>query len=277
MFQLTCIEGNIGSGKTTLFTKLKEHYKSRSDIIFLEEPVSEWEKIKDAEGNTMLKKFYGDQEKYAFPFQMMAFISRLSLLNKTIKENPNAMIISERSLYTDKLVFAKMLHDKGLIEDVNYQIYNCWFQEFVQDLKITNIIYVKTDPAICFQRINTRARDGENTISQEYLESCHDYHEKMLDKMHLFCDYKKDVVLDGNVNIYENPETLNAWIKNIDEMVSKPRPRPKKNQSIKQAIAVDKQHSSLFYNRKTYETQNKYQNKNDLSTYADLFIEAFES
>ena len=33
------------------------------------------------------------------------------------------IIITERSLYTDKHVFAKMLHDQGKIEDVCYQIY----------------------------------------------------------------------------------------------------------------------------------------------------------
>ena len=40
-----------------------------------------------------------------------------------IKLNPDAIFITERSLFTDKYIFAKMLYDQGKIEDVNYQIY----------------------------------------------------------------------------------------------------------------------------------------------------------
>ena len=107
---IVSIEGNIGSGKTTLMEYLKTHFKSKS-IVFLKEPVDEWETIKDHEGTTMLQKFYADQEKYSFSFQMMAYISRLSLLKDTIENNPDAIIITERSLMTDRHVFAKMLYD----------------------------------------------------------------------------------------------------------------------------------------------------------------------
>ena len=49
-------------------------------------PVDDWEKIKDNEGNTMLKKFYANQEKYSFTFQIMAYISRLKILRQTVKD-----------------------------------------------------------------------------------------------------------------------------------------------------------------------------------------------
>jgi len=77
------IEGNIGSGKSTLLEELIKIYKvtPSKKIVFLKEPVDEWEKIKDENGLTMLTKFYSDQEKYSFPFQMMAYISRLELLH----------------------------------------------------------------------------------------------------------------------------------------------------------------------------------------------------
>jgi len=51
--------------------------KGNDDIIFLEEPVKEWENIKDDDGMNKLTKFYEDQKKYSFAFQMMAYISRL--------------------------------------------------------------------------------------------------------------------------------------------------------------------------------------------------------
>ena len=62
------IEGNIGSGKSTLLANLREYFKDNDNVVFLKEPVDEWEKIKDKDGITILEKFYADQEKYSFPF-----------------------------------------------------------------------------------------------------------------------------------------------------------------------------------------------------------------
>ena len=84
------IEGNIGSGKSTLVKILKEQLFTANGkkIIFLQEPVDEWESIKDESGESILEKFYSNQQKYAFSFQMMAYISRISLLKNTIKKKP---------------------------------------------------------------------------------------------------------------------------------------------------------------------------------------------
>ena len=108
MAYIISIEGNIGSGKSTFLSYLRNNCSS--NIIFVKEPIDYWEQIKDRETNeTMLQKFYKDQKLYSFSFQMMAFISRFSILRETIKQNPSAIIITERCLYTDKYVFAKML------------------------------------------------------------------------------------------------------------------------------------------------------------------------
>ena len=145
MTLILSIEGNIGSGKSTIIDYLKEKYKNdtNNEIVFLPEPVDEWETIKDEENNTILQKFYADQKKYSFTFQIMAYISRLNLLRKTIKENPGKIIISERSLFTDKYVFAKMLFDSGNMESIQYQIYNKWFESFLDIAPISKMIYLK--------------------------------------------------------------------------------------------------------------------------------------
>ena len=70
--QIVSIEGNIGSGKSTLLANLKKHFNKNTNIIFLKEPVDEWSKITDENGTTILEKFYADQDKYSFSFQMMA-------------------------------------------------------------------------------------------------------------------------------------------------------------------------------------------------------------
>jgi len=210
-----CIEGNIGSGKSTLLQQLEIIYKDNPNVIFLKEPVDEWNKIKDANGTTMLQKFYSDQEKYSFAFQMMAFISRLSILKNAMKENKNVVIISERSLFTDKYVFAKMLHDQEKIEDVNYQIYLKWFDEFANEFPVNHMICVKTSPEICHLRILKRSRKGEEVIPLSYLDDCHQYHEEFINN-HMNC---ATTVLNGNQDIFEEHNVLQSWLEEIQYIV----------------------------------------------------------
>ena len=54
---IVSIEGNIGSGKSTLLANLREHYRDDANIVFLKEPVDEWEKITDEKGITIIEKF----------------------------------------------------------------------------------------------------------------------------------------------------------------------------------------------------------------------------
>ena len=139
------IEGNIGSGKSTLVDMLQTHFVDNPRICFLQEPISVWNTIKDTNGATILEKYYADQTKYAFSFQMMAYISRLSLLREALKGDYD-IIVTERSVYTDSMVFAKMLYDDKKIEDIEYMIYKKWFDEFLDDLPEIRLVYVKTDP-----------------------------------------------------------------------------------------------------------------------------------
>lgn len=209
------IEGNIGSGKSTLVDALKIRFP---DMIFVDEPVKDWELIHDENGVTMLQKFYEDKRAYAFPFQMMAFISRLKLLRQARREHPDAIIITERSLYTDKMVFAKMLFEKGFMEDVNYKIYLTWFDEFAIDCPIDKIIYVKTDPEICFERINKRGRLGEDSIPFDYIKECNLYHEGMLTQSLSNCKPNEQLVLDGNLN---NVDAIETWVQQIRSYIYK--------------------------------------------------------
>ena len=206
MSQIISIEGNIGSGKSTILKCLK----CFNDVIFLQEPVSEWEKIKDKNGITILEKFYENQEKYSFAFQMMAYISRLSILKETIKQHPNAIIITERCLNTDRYVFAKMLFDNGKLEDVEYQIYLNWFDHFSDMQNIQKVIYLKTTPETCFYRINKRHRDGESNISIEYLQSCHKYHEDMIKNIG-----DNILILDSNMDFEKDKNIEQEWIEKI--------------------------------------------------------------
>jgi deoxyadenosine/deoxycytidine kinase len=171
--KLISIEGNIGSGKSTLIELLKG---SGLNCIFIPEPVNVWNEVKDLSGVGILERYYQDSERYAFPFQMMAYITRLSIINKTVKEFPDSVIITERSIHTDREVFAKMLYDSGKINHIEYTIYLKWFDE-LSTVPLDAIIYLKVSPEICKEHIMKRNRQGEEEIQLSYLENCHNYHE----------------------------------------------------------------------------------------------------
>lgn len=236
-YEIISIEGNIGSGKSTLLNKLKEHFSGDSCVLFLNEPVSEWEKIVDENGVTILQKFYEDQLKYGFSFQMMAYISRLKILRDTLQSETNKLcsidktsnelnqnehkifIITERSLYTDKLVFAKMLYDSGMIEEVNYKIYINWFNMFENEFPVHKLIHVNTEPNKCHQRIHSRARVGEEHIPLDYLKNCDKYHLDMIRELKEKNICENIIQLDGNINIYTNSEALDDWINKINNFI----------------------------------------------------------
>jgi deoxyadenosine/deoxycytidine kinase len=214
MTVIISVQGNIGSGKSTLVAKLKEILGGTRRVCYMQEPVDEWATIKDSDGKTILELFYGDQDAYAFQFQMMAYISRLAILKRALKDNYD-VIIAERSLATDKHVFCQMLYDGKKINDVEFQIYNKWFDEFQTEFPVENIIYIQTDPEVAHERVGRRAREGE-AIPLEYLVNCHDYHEKWIGSF----SKSNVIILDGNQDIHRNPEVLNEWELKINRFIS---------------------------------------------------------
>jgi deoxyadenosine/deoxycytidine kinase len=209
------IEGNIGSGKSTLVDYLKNNYTDKN-IVYLQEPVDEWNNIKDENNITILEKFYANQTKYSFAFQMMAYISRLDLLRNSIKNNPNSIIITERSLFTDKYVFAQMLYDSNKMEKIEYEIYNKWFNSMIDLAPLSKVIYLKTEPYVSYNRIKKRNRDGENQIPFEYIKECHEYHNHMIDILNI--DKK---IIDCTCNMEEDNNLFKKWSTEILDFIKK--------------------------------------------------------
>lgn len=217
------IEGNIGSGKSTLLEVLRKLHSNDPSICFIDEPLDIWNQIKDSSGETILEKYYADQKKYAFSFQMMAYITRLSMLRDALKGNYK-FIFMERSIYTDSSVFAKMLFDDGKIEEIEYNIYIKWVHEFIKDFPPLKFIYVRADPDISHKRVIKRARHGE-TIPKEYLYNCHMYHEKWL----LEQNSNPILILNANNDIYNDLNTLDEWLTDIKNFTNITIPSPSKN------------------------------------------------
>ena len=187
------IEGNIGSGKTTFINQIMnfEKMKTNNTICFLREPVNLWESIKNSNNETMIECFYKEQEKYAFSFQIMAYVSRIALIKQAIT-NGYKYIFTERCIHTDRNVFLKMLYESNKVEKMNYEIYNMIFETFTQEYNIYHI-YIKTTPEVALERVMKRDRAGEENISLEYLIMCNNYHNNWL------VNNKKNIItFDGN-------------------------------------------------------------------------------
>ena len=140
--------------------------------------VDEWVKIKDEHKN-ILEYFYEDQKKWAFPFQMNTFISRVNRIEEIKKNNPQNINIIERSVYTDKNCFASNCYEMGNMTKIEYEIYNNWHTWLCNSFSIkpSAFIYLYTDPEVSSKRIEKRNRSGEETIPLDYLKKLHNLHE----------------------------------------------------------------------------------------------------
>lgn len=181
--KIISIEGNIGAGKTTIINHIEKRLceTGNTRIRVLKEPVDIWSTVTDMNGETILQKFYANPTKYAFPFQILAFITRISEMKKILEKYPDCeIIICERSLDADANIFAKMLYDDGHIDYISYQIYLSMFEEMSTDYIISKIFYLDIPVDICDQRIKQRGREGESNITNSYLEKCMKYHNEWL-------------------------------------------------------------------------------------------------
>lgn len=215
--KIISIEGGIGAGKTTIIEHLEKIYKNDGTVQFIREPVSIWESIQDNKGENILQKFYKDAAKFAFTFQVMAFVTRLSMIRKIVKENPDCkMIICERSLDADRNIFAKMLFDDGFIDDIHYKIYLKFYDEYKDDFKLDGIVYINADAEVCSGRIQKRARGGEESVPLDYLKNCQRYHDAWLDAL------PEGMVLNikTNEDVSYNGDQGSVWLEKIKEYVS---------------------------------------------------------
>ena len=208
-------DGNIGSGKSTKVKDIEEYYKAqgRDDIIFIQEPVDSWNTVVDENGVTILSNYYKNQKRFAFRLQMLAYISRLSLLRDAVKKGYK-YIITERCVGTDRNVFSKMLYDKGDIEHDEYTIYKKWYEEFISDVPIGAIVYIKASPETCLERVNIRAREGEN-IPLDYLKECSKYHDEWIDSENI-----PKLVINADIDLKNNPEANLGVLQQIDAFIN---------------------------------------------------------
>lgn len=215
------IEGNIGTGKSTILSELKKKLEIEhpTDVIFLTEPVDKWDTIKDSQDISILKHFYQDSSKYAFPFQIMACCTRISNLKNTINNNPNCkIIICERSIEADANIFAQMLYDDNVMNEMEHKIYSLFYNEHKELYKPDAYVYLDTNADTCLTRIKKRSRDGESSISLEYLQKCQQYHDRWLKDENIDTPL---LTIDTNNDVTYNNDEGNLWITTITNFINR--------------------------------------------------------
>ena len=102
-FRIISIEGNIGSGKSTVLKALQDdeaEFLLSNNIVVVPEPVEKWEQLKDPnDGQSILTKFYKEPKRYAFLLQIFIIETMIETIETAIMNNPDMKILlCERSI-----------------------------------------------------------------------------------------------------------------------------------------------------------------------------------
>lgn len=170
------VEGNIGAGKTTFLERLRREWPEATIVL---EPVGTWMSMKEADGTSLLDHFYADKKRWSYTFQTAAFLTRIMDTERILESVPPTevrIVITERSVLTDRYVFAAMLHASGDMTDLEYDLYLRWYTRFASHVPIKGILHLTTNPTVSLQRIGIRGREAETGIQQDYLEALESQH-----------------------------------------------------------------------------------------------------
>jgi deoxyadenosine/deoxycytidine kinase len=181
------IEGNIGSGKTTLATMLSADYGVRLILEAFDD-------------NPFLPKFYEEPDKHAFPLELFFMAERYHQL-KSLKEQD----LFQPQMISDYFFVKSKLFAQNNLKYDEMQLFNRLFDIMFSSLsKPDLLVYLYADIARLQQNIKKRGREFEQNISDTYLQNIQDkyldYLRKQDDFPVLVLDITKvDFVLEKDV------------------------------------------------------------------------------
>ncbi|MCP4412354.1 MAG: deoxynucleoside kinase [Gammaproteobacteria bacterium] len=171
------VEGPIGVGKTTLAKKLSDSFQT--DLI-----------LEKAEENPFLEKFYNDPKSVALPTQLYFLFQRMKQMQVLRQSDMFAPCrIADYLMDKDRLFARVTLDDDELY--LYEQVYaNLTIDAPVPDL----VVYLQAPVEVLRERINSRGRHNEKTITDNYLVTISDAY------AHYFHYYEKSPLLIVNAS-----------------------------------------------------------------------------
>ena len=193
-YKFVAIEGNIGSGKTTLATKLAKDYKAR---LLLEQFAD----------NPFLPKFYKSPENNAFPLELFFMAERYhQLKNLTEQDLFQPLTIADYFFMKSKLFAQNNLHAD------EQQLFNRLFEIMLSSLSPPDLlIYLYADISHLQQNIKKRGRPFEQEISDDYLQNIQNKYLDYLRKQKSF----PVLILDVSLVDFKTEKTVYEKIKKL--------------------------------------------------------------
>jgi len=222
------IEGNIATGKST-FIKILEEASETEDWEITPEPVSQWTQIdgEQSSGGNLLELFYNDPKRWSYTFQSYALLSRMRLQREPFGPTCQARL-SERSIHSDRYIFARNCFETGLMTETEWAIYQEWSTYLLNslgELQLDGFIYLRADPATCAGRMAKRGRPEEQGVTIDYLNQLHDKHEAWLHKREFSNEnIMQDIPIleiDCNMEFHDNQEIKDKMLDQVREFVKK--------------------------------------------------------
>ncbi len=192
------IAGNIGSGKTTLTSKLSKHYGWKAHY-------------EDVDHNPYLQSFYEDMQRWSFNLQVYFLNSRFRQV-VDIRQS-GKKVIQDRTIYEDAYIFATNLHAMNLMSTRDFENYISLFElmsSFIQPPDL--LIYLRASVSTLVEQIQKRGREYEESIRLDYLKLLNERYETWIK------GYKLGKLLIINVDTldFTKPEDISVVIEKID-------------------------------------------------------------
>jgi deoxyadenosine/deoxycytidine kinase len=147
------VEGNIGSGKTSLTHKLSEDFNAKQVL----------ERFAD---NPFLPLFYEDKERYSFPLEMSFLADRYQQLSDDVAQQD----LFKEFTIADYYVIKSLIFSKITLEKEEYSLYKRLFHMMYKELVKPDLyVYLYQTEDRLLENIKKRGRDYEKNIEASYL------------------------------------------------------------------------------------------------------------
>ncbi|KAJ6297295.1 hypothetical protein OIU78_022934 [Salix suchowensis] len=169
-------------GKTTFLKRIVSDTIELRDLVeVVPEPIDKWQDVGPDHFN-ILDAFYADPSRYAYTFQNYVFVTRV-MQERESSGGLKPLRLMERSVFSDRMVFVRAVHEAKWMNEMEISIYDSWFDPVVSVLPgliPDAFIYLRASPDTCHKRMMHRKRTEEGGVSLDYLRDLHDKHESWL-------------------------------------------------------------------------------------------------